>query len=86
MTSSSFPSRKLSTDISNRVDASRRIGIVRSFQADGWGVIADETDMYPFHSTALLDGSRTVAVGASVAFAIQPGHQGRWEAHQVINV
>lgn len=35
---------------------------------------------YGFHCTQIADGSRTVAVGADVAFDVVPGHLGRWEA------
>jgi len=33
-----------------------------------------------FHCTAIADGSRTIPVGASVAFNIVPGHMGELEA------
>jgi cold shock CspA family protein len=35
---------------------------------------------YPFHCTRIADGSRTVPVGAAVAFGVAPGPLGRWEA------
>jgi cold shock CspA family protein len=38
---------------------------------------------WPFHCTAITDGSRTITVGASVSFDITPGHLGRWEATDV---
>jgi cold shock CspA family protein len=50
----------------------------------GLGTIeADDGTAYPFHCTALLDGSRTVAVGTAVAFEVRPGGLGRWEATQI---
>jgi len=36
--------------------------------------------VYPFHCTAIADGTRTIAVGAEVAFDVVAGHLGRWEA------
>lgn len=35
---------------------------------------------FPFHCTAVADGSRAVAVGTSVVFAAVPGRLGRLEA------
>jgi hypothetical protein len=35
---------------------------------------------YPFHTTQIADGSRTVRVGESVEFRIVPGRRGDWEA------
>lgn len=47
----------------------------------GLGTVrADDGGTYPFHCTAIADGSRTIAVGARVVFAVQPGPGGRWEA------
>ena len=44
----------------------------------------DATGMeYPFHCTALLDGTRAVEVGATVDFAVRPAGMGRWEATRV---
>jgi len=41
---------------------------------------ADDGASYSFHCTAIADGTRTIAVGAVVEFAVVPGHLGRWEA------
>ena len=50
----------------------------------GLGEIAgDDGAAYPFHCTAIADGSRTIAVGTRVAFAVVAGHGGRWEAASV---
>jgi cold shock CspA family protein len=57
-------------------------GTVASFDDPrGWGAVrsADGVEL-PFHCTAIVDGSRTVAVGAEVAFRVVPGRLGRWEA------
>ena len=40
---------------------------------------ADGTD-YPFHSTRIADGTRTIAAGTTVEFEVVPGQLGRWEA------
>jgi cold shock CspA family protein len=46
----------------------------------GLGVIEADGNRYPFHCTALLDGTRTVAEGTEVSFELRPGGMGRWEA------
>jgi len=56
-----------------RFDAERGLGEIEG--ADG--------SMYPFHSTVIADGTRTIAVGAAVEFEVIPGHLGRWEAAAV---
>jgi cold shock CspA family protein len=43
-------------------------------------VTADDHAVYPFHSTVIADGSRTIAVGTRIAFEVVPGRLGRWEA------
>jgi len=40
---------------------------------------AEDGASYSFHCTAIADGTRTIAVGAVVEFAVVPGHLGRWE-------
>ena len=35
---------------------------------------------FPFHCTAIADGSRTILVGTAVSFDVVPGRLGRWEA------
>ena len=58
-----------------------REGEVRSFDAPrGTGVVVDEAGTeYPFHCTAIADGTREIAPGTRVKFEISPG-LGRWEA------
>ena len=51
-------------------DDPRGIGLVRS--VDG--------QEYPFHCTAVADGSRSIAPGTPVSFRVVPGRLGRWEA------
>jgi cold shock CspA family protein len=41
---------------------------------------SDDGVDYPFHCTAVADGTRTIAVGAPVSFRVAPGRMGRWEA------
>ena len=36
-----------------------------------------------FHCTQLIDGTRTIDVGALVRFEIVAGHGGKWEAARV---
>mgnify|MGYP000504076031 CR=1 FL=1 len=43
-------------------------------------VTADDGTAYPFHCTAIADGSRTIEVGVVVEFDVVPGRMGRWEA------
>lgn len=56
-------------------------GSVVSFGQDGWGIVrgADGAE-YPFHSTAIADGTRRIAPETDVTFDLCPGRQGRWEA------
>ena len=42
-------------------------------------VVADDGEGFPFHSTAIADGTRSIEPGTRVAFAVTPG-LGRWEA------
>lgn len=51
-------------------DDPRGIGMVRSVA----GV------EYPFHCTAIADGTRTVDVGSAVRWSVAAGRLGRWEA------
>jgi cold shock CspA family protein len=46
-------------------------------------IIADDGAVYPFHCTVIAGGTRTIAVGTAVEFAVVAGHLGRWEAVEV---
>jgi cold shock CspA family protein len=47
----------------------------------GWGRVRTDGGVeYPFHCTAVADGTRAVEVGTEVAFRVVPGRLGRWEA------
>ena len=63
-------------------------GVVASFDDPrGLGVIRrDDGTEYPFHCTAIANGTRTVAVGAAVTFVVKAGRSGRWEAASIQGV
>ena len=60
---------------------SEHAGTVTAFDAHrGSGVVVDDTGgEYPFHCTAILDGTREIEPGTKVRFTVSPG-LGRWEA------
>ena len=62
-----------------------RTGTVQSFDDDrGVGVVADEEGTrYPFHCTAIADGSRTIVAGTRVSFVLAPGHLGICEGRNL---
>jgi len=50
----------------------------------GLGTVIDEGGtIYGFHCTAIVDGSRQIAVGTKVTFSVRAGHLGRVEACSV---
>jgi cold shock CspA family protein len=49
----------------------------------GLGTIDADGTTYPFHCTALLDGTRTIEVGVRVTFEVRAGGMGRWEATRI---
>ena len=57
-------------------------GVVESFDDPrGLGVVrSDDGVDYPFHCTAVADGTLTIAVGTPVSFRVVAGRMGRWEA------
>lgn len=62
-----------------------QLGVVTEFDDPrGWGIVtSDSGERFPLHCTAIADGSRTIAVGTSVRFAVGAGRMGRWEAADV---
>ena len=60
-------------------------GNVDSFDKDvGLGeVCGRDGRLYSFHCTEIGDGSRDIAVGTEVNFAVAPGHLGSWEARRL---
>ena len=63
-------------------------GSVDSFDKDlGLGEVRGQDGrLYPFHCTEIADGSREIAVGQKVSFAVAPGHLGSWEARALQSV
>jgi cold shock CspA family protein len=56
-------------------------GVVFAFdEPRGLGTIDADGTAYPFHCTALVDGSRRIDVGAAVTFEVRAAGLGRWEA------
>ena len=55
-----------------------------SFEAGLGSLTADDGEVLAVHGTAIADGSRDIAVGARVRFAVRPGHHGRWEAADIV--
>ena len=64
------------------------LGRVQAFDSErGLGlVVAVDGAVFGFHSTAISDGSRRVAVGDAVSFAVAAAHGGRYEAVGLIPV
>ena len=59
-------------------------GTVTEFdEPRGLGTIESDGTDYPFHCTAILDGTRTIDVGAAVTFVVRPAGMGRWEATSI---
>lgn len=60
-------------------------GLVEEFDdARGLGsILGDDGRRYPFHCTAVADGSRLIPAGVRVVFCTTPGHLGRIEARAV---
>ncbi len=59
-----------------------RTGVVASFDDPrGIGVVrGDDGADYPFHCSAIADGTRQIDEGVTVRFEVVPGRQGHWEA------
>lgn len=61
------------------------VGTVVAFDDDsGLGIVSSEEGSYPFHCTAVADGSRHADAGATVMFRVAPGHAGRNEARDIV--
>jgi len=53
----------------------------------GLGTVRDDAGVeLPFHCTALVDGSRSVPVGARVIFVTAAGHRGVLEARELVRM
>ena len=62
----------------------QRSGTVAEFDAHvGLGVVRDDDgSSWPFHCTAIADGSRRIETGTRVSYRVTPG-LGRWEAWEL---
>ena len=67
---------------------SPRLGVVTEFDDDrGLGsVLGDDGRRYPFHCATIVDGTRRIDIGTRVAFAVVPGHGGRYEARSIVGI
>lgn len=62
-------------------------GTITSFDdARGLGELNADGSIYPFHCTAMVDGTRTIEVGVVVTFGVRPAGMGRWEATAIEKV
>ena len=63
----------------------QRAGTVEEFDDHrGYGTVRDSDGTgWFFHCTAIADGTRTIAQGEPVTFAVVAGRLGRWEASDV---
>jgi cold shock CspA family protein len=63
----------------------RTDGTVTAFdEVRGRGVVtATDGATYEFHATRIVDGTRRIAVGTKVRFAVVPALLGRWEASTI---
>jgi cold shock CspA family protein len=46
-------------------------------------IVSEDGRTFAFHSTAIADGSRRIAVEAAVEFDVEAGLPGRWEAARI---
>jgi cold shock CspA family protein len=62
-------------------------GVVASYDSPrGLGVVrGDDGTEYPFHCTAIADGTREIDPGTQVTFDIEAGHLGRWHAARIVS-
>jgi cold shock CspA family protein len=58
------------------------LGTVQAFDSErGLGVVVAAGGVsFRFHSTAIADGSRQIAIGSAVSFVVAPALGGRFEA------
>lgn len=68
--------------------AGPHLGRVATFDPSrGLGAVTDDTGaLYPFHATAIADGSRRIDVGTRVSYSLTPGHGGRHEVRTLVAV
>lgn len=59
-------------------------GEVATFDEErGLGTVRSPDGEWPFHCTAIADGSRRIEVGARVSFRVVAAALGRWEATEL---
>lgn len=63
-----------------------RIGTVEDYDDHrGLGSVVDaDGTSFPFHCTAIADGTRTIESGTAVHFVVAAGRGGRWEASRIV--
>ena len=68
--------------------SSPRHGTVVAFDEDrGIGtIVGADSKEYPFHCTAVADGTRQISAGTEVVFEVAAGHLGRVEARGIVSV
>ncbi len=68
--------------------APEHTGVVTAFdEAVGLGTVEGvDGTRFPFHCTAIADGSRDIPEGVTVRFDVVPGRQGRWEATRLVQL
>ena len=60
--------------------------VVEFDERRGLGRIESDGRTFPFHTTQIADGTRSVRVGAPVEFEVVPGRRGDWEAARIEKV
>jgi cold shock CspA family protein len=63
-----------------------RVGTVSAFDEErGLGEVRDDDGLeLGFHCSAIVDGSRTIEVGARVAYVVAASHRGLMEARSLV--
>jgi CspA family cold shock protein len=61
-------------------------GVVSDFDEPvGLGTLrSDGGEEYPFHCTAIADGTRDIPLGTAVSFRLAPARLGRYEAVDIL--
>ena len=63
---------------------SEHAGVIATFDGStGLGTVMAEAQVFPFHATAIADGTRQIALGEAVTFEIRFAAGGRIEAGRI---